>query len=269
MAPGQASALMSLSSVVNRVTLTGVLMLAGAASVWAQELALPRSRPTQPTINRDLGSTPKPSTCRLRLTGNLAIALSLPPITGPGECLAPDVVRLEKFLMPETSPVTLMPPAILRCSMAEAVVSWVREELGPAASKLGSPPRSIGNLDSFDCRGRNQVVGAKISEHGKANAIDMQSVTLFNGKTLELTDPHVPKEFRETLRQSMCARFTTVLGPGSDGYHENHVHIDLIERRNEYRICQWDIHDADQASETPSVPSPVPRPFRGIKHNGR
>jgi len=181
----------------------------------------------------------------------------------------PKQLRFHRCRGPETSPVTLMPSATLRCSMAEAVVSWVREELGPAASKLGSSPRNIGNLDSFDCRGRNQVVGTKISEHGKANAIDIQSVTLLNGKTLELTNPHVPKEFRETLRQSMCARFTTVLGPGSDGYHENHVHIDLAERRNRYRICQWDIHEPEQAPETPGVPLPVARPFRGIKHNGR
>ena len=41
----------------------------------------------------------------------------------------------------------------------------------------------------------------------------------------------------------MCARFTTVLGPGSDWYHEDHVHLDLAERRNGYRICQWEIWD--------------------------
>jgi hypothetical protein len=253
----------------NRVTLTSVLMFAGAVSASAQKVALTRSRPTQPATIRDIAKNPNASTCRLRLTANLAIAPSLPPITGPGECEAPDVVRLEKVLMAETSPVTLTPAATLRCSMAEAVVSWVREGLGPETSKLGSPPRSIGTLDSFTCRGRNQVVGAKISEHGKANAIDVQSVTLLNGKVLELTEPHVPKAFRETLRHSMCERFTTVLGPGSDGFHENHVHIDLAERRNGYRICQWDIRESQQAPEPLGVPLPAARPFRGTTRNGR
>ena len=41
----------------------------------------------------------------------------------------------------------------------------------------------------------------------------------------------------------MCARFSTVLGPGSDGYHEDHIHLDLMERRNNYKICQWDVWD--------------------------
>jgi len=41
---------------------------------------------------------------------------------------------------------------------------------------------------------------------------------------------------------SVCARFVTVLGPGSDWYHEEHIHLDLMERRNSsYRICQWNV----------------------------
>jgi len=34
-----------------------------------------------------------------------------------------------------------------------------------------------------------------------------------------------------------------VLGPGSDWYHEDHIHLDLMERRNNYRICQWNVWD--------------------------
>ena len=45
------------------------------------------------------------------------------------------------------------------------------------------------------------------------------------------------------MLHSVCARFSTVLGPGSDGYHEDHIHLDLMERRNNYRICQWDVWD--------------------------
>jgi len=41
------------------------------------------------------------------------------------------------------------------------------------------------------------------------------------------------------LKESACARFSTVLGPGSDGYHEDHVHLDLAQRRGGYKICQW------------------------------
>ena len=45
------------------------------------------------------------------------------------------------------------------------------------------------------------------------------------------------------MRALACARFTTVLGPGSDGYHEDHIHLDLAERSHGYRICQWNVLD--------------------------
>jgi len=60
-----------------------------------------------------------------------------------------------------------------------------------------------------------------------------------------------------------CARFTTVLGPGSDGYHEDHIHVDLMERHSGYRICQWDLHDApseaDYAPQSATTAIPLPR----------
>ena len=45
------------------------------------------------------------------------------------------------------------------------------------------------------------------------------------------------------MLHSACTRFPTVLGPGSDWYHEDHIHLDLMERRNNYRICQWNVWD--------------------------
>ena len=57
------------------------------------------------------------------------------------------------------------------------------------------------------------------------------------------TDRTVPRQLRETVLHSVCARFSTVLGPGSDWYHEDHIHLDLAQRRNDYRICQWNVWD--------------------------
>jgi hypothetical protein len=139
--------------------------------------------------------------------------------------------------------VALNPPATLRCTMAEAVVHWVRDELAPAAADHGSPLKAFSVDTSYECRSRNRVKGAKLSEHGNANAIDVRTLTLVDGTALAFTDLAVDKRLRERLKQGACARFTTVLGPGSDGYHENHVHLDLIERRGGYRMCQWDVRD--------------------------
>jgi hypothetical protein len=188
----------------------------------------------------------------------------LPPIAGPGECSVPDPVRLEAVVLADHSRVAITPPAILRCTMAEAIVSWVREEAAPRALDLGSPLKTLANLASFDCRGRNRIVGAKLSEHGKGNALDIHLLKLADGKVVGLTDPQIPRDFREGLRQSVCARFMTVLGPGSDGYHEDHVHVDLAERRNGYRICAWDVREPAEAPPAvlaDTVPLPRARPL--------
>src|SRR5258707_1042714 len=93
------------------------------------------------------------------------------------------------------------------------------------------------------CRGRNRVAGALLSEHGRANALDVRGMKLANGRSIGLTDRNVPRGLRETVLHSVCARFMTVLGPGSDGYHEDHIHLDLMERHNNYKICQWNVWD--------------------------
>jgi hypothetical protein len=127
--------------------------------------------------------------------------------------------------------------------MASALANWIRSDIAPLAERLGSTVSDLDNFDSFECRGRNRVVGAKLSEHGRANALDVRAFKFTNGRTVSLTDRTVPRELRETVLHSACTRFSTVLGPGSDGYHEDHIHLDLIERRNNYRICQWDVWD--------------------------
>jgi hypothetical protein len=187
--------------------------------------------------------TPQPSACRLALTDEVAIAPSIPDIRGAGGCGGEDLVRLEAIMLPDKRRVSVKPAAILRCPMASALASWIRSDIAPLAERLGSTVSDLDNFDSFECRGRNRVVGAKLSEHGRANALDVRAFKFANGRTISLTDRTVPRELRESVLHSACTRFSTVLGPGSDGYHEDHIHLDLMERRNNYRICQWDVWD--------------------------
>lgn len=186
---------------------------------------------------------PAPSVCRLALTDAVAIAPSIPAITGPGACGGDDLVRLEAVVLADRSRVPVKPAAKLRCTMASAIADWIRADITPLAEGLGSPISELDNFDSFECRGRNWVAGAKLSEHGRANALDIRAIRLADGRTIALTDRNVPHELRDTMMKSACRRFMTVLGPGSDGYHEDHIHLDLAERRNGYRICQWGIDD--------------------------
>ncbi|MEY9883317.1 extensin family protein [Bradyrhizobium sp. USDA 329] len=237
------------------------------AKVHSVKIPLPRPRPDEapktsdespPEAERkpsaDQPSADKPaeatspsqkqaSACRLALTEDIAIAPSIPDIRGPGACGGEDLVRLEAVVLPDKRKVTVKPAAILRCTMASAIADWLRKDMVPLATSLGSPISDLDNFDSFECRGRNRVAGAMLSEHGKANAIDIRAIKLANGQSIGLTDRALSRDVRERVLHSVCARFSTVLGPGSDWYHEDHVHLDLAQRRNDYRICQWNVWD--------------------------
>ena len=247
------------------------LMISG--TVHAEQTPLPRPRPAEAgegvsLIERiltdpDLLRIPDPdppgiaSDCQLRMTDRIiAVFQSLPAITRASRgCGATDVVRLEGILLPDNTRIPMSPPATMRCTMAEAVSHWVRDQVAPAFAKAGPPIRAIDNYASYDCRGRNNIATAKTSEHGYANALDVRGVRLTDGKFVQFTDRTAARDLREGLRKDACARFMTVLGPGSDGYHEEHIHIDLAERARNYRVCQWDVLDP-----VPEVPLPRPRP---------
>jgi hypothetical protein len=221
---------------------------------WADAPPLPRPRPADApaaTVERE------PSACQIRLTA-LAQFEPAAPRPDAGGCGAADLVRVSAVQM-ETGAVTVTPPAELRCEMAEQLALWIRDDAAPqfAPDTLAG----IENYDSYDCRARNRVKGAKISEHGKGNAIDIRAFDLAGGKVVRPTDVTVPHALRDKLREAACARFTTVLGPGSDGYHEAHIHLDLAERHNGYRICHWDVNDPGPvAVARAGVPLPPARP---------
>src|SRR5262249_29720910 len=208
------------------IALLAVASIAAEVAFAAQPVPLPRPRPAEADEPPAAEPAP-PSACRLRLTPTLAVAPSLPAALGTGECGVEDGVRLRAVGRAGNSRVAVSPPAIMRCSFAEAIVQWVRLDLAPAVRAQGAPLAAVDNYASYDCRGRNNIAGAKLSEHGKANALDVRSLKLADGTVLGLADPRVAKDLREDLRKRTCARFTTVLGPGSDGYHEDHVHVDL------------------------------------------
>ena len=254
-----------------RVRLFGIFVLLAVACdlAAAQSIPLPPARPAPPAATPPVSAPDEPappSACFLRLSPALAIASALPRVAGAGGCGADDVVKLEAVVLADKTRVAVTPPATVRCDLAEAIARWVREDVAPAVRHLGAL-KSVDNYASYDCRGRNRVVGAKLSEHGKANALDMRSFRLASGAVVELTSVQVAKDLRENLKQSTCARFTTVLGPGSDGYHEDHVHVDLAVRRGGYRMCQWDVREEDEkpaAGADAEIPLPRPRPVARI-----
>lgn len=268
------------------VTMAVALVLTFAVLMEASaNVPLPRPRPAEapaaegvqgpatdqaePTQQPEEAKPPEFSACRLALTESIAIAPSIPAIKGPGGCGGEDLVRLEAIVLSPTQRVAVKPAAILRCTMAAAVADWVRADMAPLAATLGTTISELDNFDSFECRGRNRVKNAKLSEHGLANALDVRGLKFANGNTLSLTDRTVSRDIREKVLASVCTRFTTVLGPGSDWYHEDHIHLDLAQRRNGYKLCQWGVYDPLPAV-APLMPAERPQeaPPRASEQEG-
>ncbi|MGA8918983.1 MAG: extensin family protein [Pseudolabrys sp.] len=226
---------------------------AGTAIATVQNVPLQRPRPPPwpephsfaeaagPDFNT-ADVTSAPSDCNQRLA-TIAVIELLPRLIGPGDCGGRDMVRLDAVVLPNHRRVEVNPAAVLRCAMAESFAAWVRDEASAHIATLGAAQRGIETYGSYECRGRNSVSDAKLSEHGKGNAIDVRALILAADRRIELTDETVAKPLREALRDSACHRFTTVLGPGADSYHNNHIHLDILERTHGFRICQWDVRE--------------------------
>jgi hypothetical protein len=248
------------------------LLGVGGTVAAAEHVPLPLPRPTLSTEPQsfaeaagpdfDTGDvTSTPTDCDQRLAAIAAIE-RLPRLIGPEDCGGRDMVELDGVVLPDQSRVEVKPAAVLRCAMAESFVAWVRDDVSGRIAVLGAALRGVEIYDSYECRGRNRVPDAKLSEHGKGNAIDVRAFMLADGRRIELTDTAVAKPLRQELQETACRRFTTVLGPGADSDHNGHIHLDILERNHGYRICQWDVREPPPAAEiaTAHVPLPIPRP---------
>jgi hypothetical protein len=125
------------------------------------------------------------------------------------------------------------------CPMAAALHMWMREHVQPAARLyLNSDVTLIETYGTYACRTRNSQAGARLSEHATANAIDIAAFTLSTGKRLRVVDMRSMSEderdFMQSVRKNGCRLFSVVLGPGSDGAHEDHFHFDL----GQWRLCK-------------------------------
>src|SRR5262249_55128244 len=102
----------------------------------------PKAEPPAPAAPEP----PKPSACRLALTEEIAIAPSVPDISGPGGCGGTDLVRLEAIVLPNKHRVAVTPAATLRCTMASAIADWVRTDVMALAAQPNSEPSVLANF---------------------------------------------------------------------------------------------------------------------------
>jgi hypothetical protein len=177
--------------------------------------------------------------CRRALEAAGVVAEPAPAFSGDARCVLDDPVALAA-VGAHTGNLALPGRPTLECRFAAVFGDWLREVVNPvAASLLGAHVDAVVTGPGHQCRAR---AGGKLSEHGLGNAIDITAIRLIDGRTIGiegmLTAEGPKREFLRAISASACGYFTTVLGPGSDADHADHLHLDMAERRSaQYRIC--------------------------------
>lgn len=140
------------------------------------------------------------------------------------------------------------PVATIGCPMAVALEQWLADSVQYAAwYRLGTQVVAIHQMSSYACRGRNGVVGARLSEHAFGNALDIGSFEMADGRIVSVQDDwsggtQGERDFLREVLATACQYFNTVLGPGVD-YHSDHFHLDLAHHNSAgtSRYCRPDV----------------------------
>ncbi|EYR83476.1 extensin family protein [Shinella sp. 838] len=240
--------------------LAALLILAGAADL-PKDGPLPIARPQQES---EEGSGKASAEAERKAEDNAekakerpreddteeAACLAALKTVGAGFKAAPAVNHgkacgIDRPVLLETLPggIKVEPAATIRCETALQLARWMEGSVKPSlqAAMPGETVTMLSQASAYVCRNRNNAEDGKISEHAFGNAVDIAGFTLKSGKTVTIRpadkEPTLEGAFQRTITEAACLYFTTVLDPGSDAAHQNHLHLDVKDRRGGYRYC--------------------------------
>lgn len=202
------------------------LMLAGCGQK-------PRPRSTPRAVAQD----DTPGAYRKCLADLAALGAKVEPLpdrTFPNGCSATHAVKAVAIGIPVTN------LGALKCPTALSLTQWVQQAVQSAArDRLGTTVVRIESFGSFACRPVNNVEGNKLSEHGRANAVDIGGFVLADGRRITVKadwngpDPKA-RAFLRQVRDAACRRFTVVLSPDANAFHQDHLHFDM----GNWKLCR-------------------------------
>jgi hypothetical protein len=234
------------------------LIFEGTTAVAPALIPLPRTKPEKPfspaaprhAWPKGVGAWPQSevmgarAACEKMLNGLDIVWRPDQPMGEPGGCGTPAPIAVV-----EVARIRIDPPATVNCEFARALHDWLSRSVQPQAKKqVGAGIVSIRNASSYACRRRNNATSGKLSEHAKANALDIAAfdfsrkaeitVASGTGGLFQKIGLSGKGNFMTAVRKSACQYFNTVLGPGADPYHGDHFHVDLMKLRpGRFKMC--------------------------------
>ncbi len=175
--------------------------------------------------------------------GGSAAPLSSPRSSDAQQPLPPLGPPSAPMVTAAATPVGVQPPATLACPLVSALDQWIGTAVQPAALHwFRQPVVQIKQISAYSCRGMNGDPNAHISEHAFGNALDVAEFDLADGHKVSVQYGWhgTPEEqgFLHDVQAAACDQFTTVLAPGANVYHYNHIHVDLMRHYDSRHICE-------------------------------
>jgi hypothetical protein len=196
---------------------------------------------SQPVAPAPYGAQPYPP--RERYAAPVPQRADEAPVAQPLPRLGPALGRAQDNPVGAVGPVAVKPAATLACPIVSVLDRWLADSVQPAAQRwFGARVVEIKQISAYSCRGMNGNSNAHISEHAFGNALDIAAFTLADGRRITVKDGWhgMPEEqgFLRDVEAAACRQFNTVLAPGSNAYHYDHIHVDLMRRASRRVICE-------------------------------
>ncbi|TFI56504.1 extensin family protein [Sphingomonas parva] len=165
--------------------------------------------------------------CHANLTREGVKFRALPDQVFAGGCSALGAVQLLDIGTPVTN------LKAMTCPVARQFARWVREAVQPAAdAAFGRSVVRIESMGTYSCRPVNGQAGKRLSEHGRANAVDVGAFVLADGRRISVLqgwngEDEKVRRFLRDVHGAGCRRFGIVLGPDANAFHRDHLHFDM------------------------------------------
>jgi hypothetical protein len=167
------------------------------------------------------------------------------PVAAKAACAIEAPVRLKSVTVRAraVTEVHLPEEPIVSCQFAERLTDWLGHLVAPLiAGRMSTDLRAVRTGPGYECRNRNGAAVGKLSAHAVGKAIDISGFELSSGKFIPIKPDgdEATQNVVDSVRTAACGWFTTVLGPGSDAAHADHLHVDIALHgsSDRYRICQ-------------------------------
>jgi hypothetical protein len=216
----------------------------GAGPVTPPVPAAQNQDQKQPSQTEDAARDDEACLARLRAAG---IRFDIPamPVAAKAACTIQVPVRVKSVATRAraATEVHLPEEPIMSCEFAERLTAWLSHLVAPLITGVMSTDlRAVRTGPGYECRNRNGAPVGKLSAHAVGKAIDISGFELSSGKFIPIK-PDGDEATRivvDSVRTAACGWFTTVLGPGSDAAHSDHLHVDMALHgtNDRYRICQ-------------------------------